>query len=86
MDSIPDHKFSKQIQDSAVCRSPRAQNMQNESYNDRSEQSYMLQEKSIDNSLQIIQNNFNKPQGTGSAPNQKQPQRRVFGQQRDTIK
>jgi hypothetical protein len=40
----------------------------------------------MDNSLQIIQNNFNKPQVGGSAPNQKQPQRRVFGQARDTIK
>ena len=84
MDSMPEQKFSKKIQDSAVCRSPKNQNMQSES--ERSEQSYMLQEKSIDNSLQIIQNNFNKPQTTGSAPNQKQPQRKVFGQQRDTIK
>lgn len=81
VESIPDQKFSKKIQDSAVCRSPKIQNMQSESFNDRSDQ-----EKSMDNSLQIIQNNFNKPQVGGSAPNQKQPQRRVFGQARDTIK
>jgi hypothetical protein len=57
------------------------------SESERSEQSYMMQEKSVDNSLQIIQNNFSKPQGKSNNTNQKHPQqRKVFGQQRDTIK
>lgn len=42
VESVPDQKFSKKIQDSAVCRSPKNQNMQSDSINENSEQSYML--------------------------------------------
>ena len=52
-----------------------------QSQRDRSEQSYLHNNddksvsQSVDNSLRIIQNNFNKPQehGQGSAPNKQQP-------------
>ena len=82
--SVAYHEIKK-IQDSAVCRSPKAQDAPSESQNDP-EPSYMMQEKSVDNSLQIIQNNFSKPSAGTSAPSQNLPQRRVFGRARDTIK
>jgi len=68
-----------------------------QSQHDRSEQSYLHNNdnkssvsQSVDNSLRIIQNNFNKPQvhGQASTPSKQPPQhreKRIFGQQRDTV-